>query len=126
MAWNFVHNLVKCISEKYLDLDIWGEIPHLYQLAVSISPEDTKFQILHAAQLVKHILGLKRAFGKTTFRLLYLWYDALGSEGAKHREETVEFVETAKCDGVAVHALSYQELIVRLADEYRISHKKYI
>jgi len=66
------------MKEKYLGLAIWDDIPHLHELAVSISPRDNRFQYLHAAQLIKHILGLKRAYGKTGFRLLYLWYDALG------------------------------------------------
>jgi hypothetical protein len=114
------------IKKKYLDLDIWQEISHLHKLAISISPNDDQFQYLHAAQLIKHILGLKRAFGKTNFRLLYLWYDALGNEGAKHRAEVSEFIEVAKSDGIVIHGMSYQELIVRLADNYRVSHKKYV
>lgn len=114
------------IKKKYLDLDIWQGISHLHELATSISPNDDQFQYLHAAQLIKHILGLKRAFGKTNFRLLYLWYDALGNEGAKHRAETSEFIEVAKLDGIVIHEMSYQELIVRLADSYRLSHKRYV
>ena len=114
------------IKKKYLDLDIWQEISHLHELAISISPNDDQFQYLHAAQLIKHILGLKRAFGKTNFRLLYLWYDALGNEGAKHRAEVSEFIEVAKSDGIVIHGMSYQELIVRLANSYRVSHKKYV
>ena len=114
------------IKKKYLGLDVWKEISHLHELAISISPSDNQFQYLHAAQLIKHVLGLKKAFGKTNFRLLYLWYDALGSEGAKHRAETSEFTKVAKSDGVVIHEMSYQELIVRLADRYRVSHEKYV
>jgi len=114
------------IKKKYLDLDIWEGIPRLHDLAKSISPDDHQFQLLHSAQLIKHILGLKKIFGKTNFRLLYLWYDALGREGAQHREEIYEFLEVAKSDDIAIHELSYQELIARLADNYRVSHKKYV
>lgn len=114
------------LKQKYLDLDIWEEIPCLHKLATLISPKDNHFQHLHAAQLIKHILGLKSEYRKTGFRLLYLWYDAIGSEGAKHREEINEFIETTKTDGIAIHELSYQELIIRLANEYRASHKEYI
>ena len=114
------------LKEKYLDLDVWEEIPRLQELATSISPKDNRFQHLHAAQLVKHILGLKREYGKTGFRLLYLWYNALGSEGAKHQEEINEFLEIAKSDGIAIHELIYQELITRLAIKYRASHKEYV
>lgn len=114
------------IKKKYLDLDIWEEIPYLHDLAKSISPDDDQFQHLHSAQLIKHILGLKKVFGKTNFRLLYLWYDALGSEGEKHRVEISKFLEVAKSDNIAIHELSYQELIAKLADNYRVAHKKYV
>lgn len=111
------------LKEKYLALDIWKDIPHLHELATSISPEDHRFKYLHAAQLVKHILGLKRAHGKTYFRLLYLWYDALGSEGVIHRDEVTRFMEKAKADDIAMHEISYQELITRLAEGHRDCHE---
>lgn len=114
------------LKEKYLALDIWGDTPHLHELAKSISPNDSSFKYLHAAQLVKHILGLHRAYGKTHFRLLYLWYDALGSDGAVHRDEIARFMETVKADDIAMHEISYQELITRLAEGYRDSHGPYI
>jgi hypothetical protein len=111
---------------KYLDLDIWEEIPQLHKLAIEISPEDKENEYLHRAQLIKHILGLKKAYGKANFRLLYLWYDTLGYAGWKHREETENFIEVAKSDGIFVHGMSYQELIVWMAENYRGSHQKYI
>ncbi|MFN2145990.1 MAG: hypothetical protein ACK2T7_11615, partial [Anaerolineales bacterium] len=111
---------------KYLDLDIWNEIPQLHGLAISISPNDTENEYLHRAQLIKHILGLKRAYGKTSFRLLYLWYDALGYEGWKHREEIKDFVDVARSDNILIHALSYQELIIKMNAYFRDSHQEYI
>ena len=64
------------IKPKYIQLkEIWRDIPNLYKFAKNISPNDDKFNHLHPAQLIKHILGLKEKFGKNKFRLLYLWYD---------------------------------------------------
>ncbi|MBW8011596.1 MAG: hypothetical protein FVQ83_10210 [Chloroflexi bacterium] len=114
------------IKEKYLEVDIWEEIPHLHKMAISISPNDDRFQHLHAAQLIKHILGLKREYGITNFRLLYLWYDTLGGEGGKHNDEIIEFLEVAKSDNIMMHEISYQELILRMADNYRYTHNDYI
>jgi len=114
------------MKEKYLELDIWEEIPKLYELAMAIGSEDKENKYLHQAQLIKHILGLKKAYGKINFRLLYLWYDTLGYAGWKHREEAARFVEIAKSDGIFVHEMSYQELIVWMADNYRDAHQKYI
>jgi hypothetical protein len=115
------------LKEKYLELtEIWKGIPNLRRFARTISPKDYHFVHLHPAQLVKHVLGLKKQYGKTNFRLLYLWYDCLGSEGSKHREEIKEFKEIAKADNIYFHALSYQELIIKLSKEYATSHRDYI
>ena len=115
------------IKPQYIGLDeIWKDIPNIYDLAKSICPDDNKFFYLHPAQLVKHILGLKKAFGKEGFRLLYLWYDVLGEEGAIHRKEIEAFSEVTRSDGVKFHALSYQELIAKLSNEYRSRHEKYV
>lgn len=115
------------VDPKYLELDkIWKDIPKLHDFAKSISPEDKKFSYLHLAQLIKHVLGLKNKFGKRRFRLLYLWYDSLGAEGAKHKEEINQFSNIIKTDEIFFHALSYQELIIRLSNEGQDSHDKYI
>ncbi len=114
------------LKEKYLGLDIWADIPNLYEYAKSISPKEEKNRYLHAAQLIKHILGLQRKYGKKGFRLLYLWYDVIGSEGAKHQEETDDFLSVSKADGIKVHAQSYQELISRIAIEHREDHNEYV
>ena len=76
--------------------------------------------------LLKHILGLKRQFGKAGFRLLYLWYDVLGDQGKRHRDEVLKFTEITKTDGIKFHSLTYQELIVKLANKLRTEHPDYI
>lgn len=114
------------MKEKYLKLDIWQNIPTLHKLAQTISPDDKQYQYLHPAQLIKHILGLKRAYGKNNFRLMYLWYDTLGYDGWQHRQEIEKFKQIAKADGIQFHATSYQELINKLANQHRQSHPDYI
>ena len=106
------------LREQYLQLkEIWSGIPHLQEFAKSLSPEDATFQYLHPAQLVKHILGLKNAFGKKGFRLMYLWYDVPGEEGYFHRKEAEQLVRICKTDGILFHARTYQEVIMSLAKE---------
>ncbi|MBW1799432.1 MAG: hypothetical protein JRJ85_01755 [Deltaproteobacteria bacterium] len=115
------------IDQKYLQLEsIWDDIPHLLRFAKTISPDDHNFFHLHPAQLVKHILGLKQKFNKNGFRLLYLWYDVLGHDGAVHRNEIDIFSEVTKSDGIKFHALSYQDLVVKLSKGYRNEHPEYI
>ena len=115
------------IKPAYLEVEeLWGDIPKLHKLANKISPDNNRTKYLDSAQLIKHILGLKSAFSKTEFKLLYLWYDVLGKEGAEHRDEIDAFTEIAKAEGVNFSALSYQELIVSLAEKYRQVHPEYV
>jgi hypothetical protein len=50
----------------------------------------------------------------------------LGEEGATNRNEIGTFSEVVKTDGVQFHAMTYQELIVRLSIGYRRDHERYI
>ncbi|MCL4561465.1 MAG: hypothetical protein M1281_12730 [Chloroflexi bacterium] len=113
------------LKPAYLKLlQLWSDIPNLYDFAKSISP-DENFIYLHSAQLIKHILGLKRRFGKSGFKLLYLWYDVLGKDGAIHQDEIYKFSGIAKADGIQLNAMSYQELILVLSSEYGQEHTTY-
>jgi hypothetical protein len=114
------------LDPKYFDNDgIWDGLSETRQLADEISPDDKHFQFLHAAQLIKHILGLNRKFGKRHYRLLYLYYDAFGEPGFRHREEVDVFTDVARSDSVAFHHATYQELIIRLT-QYREQHTEYV
>jgi len=115
------------ISPKYIELNKkWDNMPNLLKLAKEISPDDKKYFYLHPAQLMKHILGLKEKFGKNKFRLLYLWYDTIAPESAKHHKEIEEFIKITQADGVHFHTMSYQDLIIKLAKKYRDTHRDYI
>ncbi|MCF6267225.1 MAG: hypothetical protein L3J57_11865 [Desulfuromusa sp.] len=114
------------LDKKYLDNSpIWQYLSNIKSLAKAISPDDTQFVHLHAAQLIKHILGLNRKFGHGAYRLLYLWYDTFGEAGCKHHQEVGHFAEVARKDGVKFHAITYQDLIINLA-KFRERHEKYI
>jgi len=92
------------LDPKYFDNEnVWDGLIAIRQLADAISPNDKRFQFLHASQLIKHILGLNRKYGKSSYRLLYLYYDALGESGFRHRQEVDEFTQIARFDGVAFH-----------------------
>ena len=116
------------LKEKYFNLDenIWMDIPETYLLAKSISPTDNKYAFLHTAQLIKHILGLKKKYGKEHFKILYLWYDVLGECGCKHRHEIESFSKIVKKDNMAFHSISYQELIFQLHNRCTPNDVKYL
>ncbi len=104
----------------------WKDIPNLFDFAKTISPNDKSFDHLHPAQLIKHILGLKKEYGKNEFRLLYLWYDVLGNDGYKHRKEIEEFTKITKLDNIKFHSISYQELIIKMKDKFYNGNERYI
>ena len=101
------------------------EWPNLAKLAQQISPEDCIHQHLHAAQLLKHLLGLRTH--AVRFTLAYLWFDVRGPAGRRHRDEAHEFTLRARRDGLDVWAMSWQELWVALAEEApEAEHRAYL
>jgi hypothetical protein len=115
------------MSEKYFNSkNIWKGIPETKKLAEEIKPNDAKYKVLHAAQLIKHILGLKKKYGKSGFRLLYLWYDVIGIEGVEHRMEIEQFAKTVKKDGIKFSHITYQEVIAKLSREFYDENKNYV
>ena len=101
------------------------EWPNLAKLAQKITPEDRVHRHLHAAQLLKHLLGLKSRSKK--FTLLYLWFDVSGPASRRHRDEAHEFTLRARKDGVDVWAMTWQELWEALVEEARDDeHREYL
>ena len=114
------------LSPLYLDLEEWRDYPSLHTLAKAISPDDTTYERFHAAQILKHVLGLTRTHGVGRFRLLYLWYDAPGREANAHRTEVERFKTEASRDGLAFQATTYQDVITKLARTQRENHTSYV
>lgn len=128
------------LKQKYVEnLSLWKGLPNLHELAKEISPDDTKFQYLDAAQLIKHILGLKKniddcnschrpesgRFLSHGFHLLYLWYDVVGKAGGEHRREIERFAEIAKKDKVKFSHITYQEVIAKLSKVFYGGNEAY-
>jgi len=114
------------LDHKYLtNEDVWQNLSETQRLAKKLSPNDNLFRHLHAAQLIKHILGLNRRFGHSRYRFLYLWYDALGEPGYVHRKEVEEFADVVRSDGVVFHETTYQDVIICLG-KYREGHGDYV
>jgi len=104
------------LKEKYITSipKQWEDIPELFNLGKTLCPDDNHYKHLHPAQLIKHILGMKKIYGKSGFKLLYLWYDTIGHEGSNHRKEIDTFSEVTKNDKINFQAISYQELIAKI------------
>ena len=121
----------KVISKKYVDdKSFWNGLSNLYELANEISSTNDQFDYLDAAQLIKHVLGLmndkeKNKKGKNGFCLLYLWYDVIGEDGAKHRAEIEHFTKITKDDEINFKHITYQEIIIKLTEEFYTGNEEY-
>ena len=129
------------IQDSYTKKSLWKEIPHIEKLANAIHAQNyqienceikesievlRKTKRLDAAQLIKHILGLRTDDDKEILKnkeivLLYLWYDVPNSEEAKeHQEEIEAFASIAKADGINFRHITYQKVIENLnKEEYK-------
>lgn len=115
------------IKRAYLAyLNIWDALPHCRELAARLCPADNEFKHLHAAQLLKHVLGLRHSYGLTGFILTYLWYDVPGNEGAQHRQELETFAAVVRQDGIEFRAVTYQQVLLNLAREQYHEHASYV
>ena len=67
---------------------VWSAVglPHCQALADDLQRGRERLKLLHAAQLLKHALGLAKS-GAPERTLLYLYYDCPGREAAAHRSE---------------------------------------
>ncbi len=143
----------KALKTAYIeDESLWNGLPNLYKLAKKISPGNDMFRYLDAAQLIKHILGLRNTYCmqkdkedgqdcalsnakevrslKTTskpheFYLVYLWYDVPGEDGFRHRKEIEQFAEIAEADGINFKHITYQEVIAALTKNAYEENKAY-
>lgn len=136
------------MQDSYIEKEsLWRGIPHIEKLANAIHAQNyqienckikesidnlRKTKRLDAAQLIKHILGLrtddneKISKYKENFTLLYLWYDVPGTEESKeHQEEIEAFASIAKADGINFRHITYQKVIEYLKN-YKNEHKEYI
>ena len=118
-------------------------IKGLYE-ALDIADENTKndennndkgryifdYKYLDGAQLIKHILGITNNLDendKTEITLVYLWYDALGADGAAHRNEIEDFRNKVEsCTSIKVRHITYQEIICNLCKRLVDSHRDYL
>jgi hypothetical protein len=95
-------------------VDLWTDAgrPRCQALALDIDAGGERFKYLHAAQLLKHALGLART-APADSTLLYLYYDWPGRERDVHAAELERFTAWVRPE-VDFRALTYQAMFARL------------
>ncbi len=94
--------------------DLWAAAgrPRCQTLANDIEAGRELFRYLHAAQLLKHALGLAKS-GPAESTLLYLYYDHASRERAAHQAELDRFTAHVRLE-LDFRALTYQALFAGL------------
>ncbi len=81
------------------------------------------FELLDAAQLLKHMLGLARSGHK--WSLCYLWYNPGGLLADQHQKELLQFAQRIGNDSSHFTSLTYQDLFRRLCGLLGEEHAGY-
>ena len=105
---------------------LWQNIPLLRELAEKIHQGKKLHKHVHISQLIKHVLGLMKEYKKENFYLIYLWYNVPCDEGCHAKKEIDQIASTFETDGINFKAITYQELIIKLAETCRESYPEYV
>jgi hypothetical protein len=106
------------LSAKYLDdalAPLWKDRPALLALAKACTGPELAYVHLDVAQLLKHLLGLRKQGSGRPTHLLYLYIDHAGPAATRHRDEIQRFASAAMADEVGFSAVSYQSVMSLLA-----------
>ena len=115
------------LKQPYLDLaEAWAEIPACRTLAEKLATSKAGFARFDAAQLIRHILGLKFGVPIQKVRLVYLYFDAIGDEAAEHRAELRRFEEILSRDPIRFIPMTVQEFVLRTVSRCRNEHQRYV
>ena len=99
--------------KKYLEAaHVWQGLPALKQIAEEVLAQEgkrTSWCYLDVPQLIKHVLGLSRAYTPQGFTLLYLWYDLDLEEAKEHEKEILMFQHRISSE-VDFQNMKYQSL----------------
>ncbi len=101
------------VSSYFETSGLWDDLPLCCGLAELIK-EGKQFTCLDAAQLLKHILALRRTHKEQGFTLLYLWYDIRDSDAADVHRKEIENFHQLVCREVSFRSMTYQELFAAL------------
>lgn len=100
-------------ADKYFNKQgLWDGLPGLRQLAQRISTGELSYTTLHAAQLIKHALGMRHTFGEG-FVLAYYWHRLPGEVGDRHAAELAQFKAAAGND-ISLRSVTVAQLLDRI------------
>ena len=113
----------RVFKDKYFPADghVWAEagLPRCQALADELQSGAERFRFLHAAQLLKHALGLAKS-GAREWGLVYLYFEQPGREAPTHRAELERVVARLTAE-VDLRVSTYQQLWAALAQTSNVA-----
>lgn len=118
-----------CFKSAHFAPRVWAGLPRSESLASGLYAGTASFELLDAPQLLKHILGLSRAYGVGGFRLVHLYYDYFGQDNASRQQyetECTRFAQAVSGEVDFAH-LTYQDLFacLRQSTPPSVTHDPY-
>ena len=120
-------NIINTFKESYFNKqDLWNNLSKCEKLAKKINENKIVFSSLATSQLLKHILGLSKAF-PNGFSLLYLWYEIPSEYARRHTDEINLFKDHIQGE-VDFRFMTYQHLFTTIKDftDADESYKSYL
>ena len=108
--------LTRAYAERKDLLDSW---PRMLRIARSLDGRSEEApQRIHASQLIRQLMVMRKNFGRSNFALIHLWYDASDRDARAYQAEIDDFTLKARQDGIAFLSRSWQQVfkLVRESD----------
>src|SRR5205085_7770218 len=105
---------------------LWADagLPGAQLLADRVNDGSAPFDVLDAAQLLKHMLGLQS--GGQPWSLCCLWYDVGGEISQMHQRDLDRFSSDLGADRHRFWSQTYQQFFNRISVDADNEHKIYV
>lgn len=99
--------LTRAYADRKDLLDGW---PRLQRIARSLDGRsESAPRRIHAAQMIRQLMVMRKNFGRSNFAIVHLWYDVEDRDARGYQAELDDFALKARQDGVAFLAISWQQ-----------------
>ncbi|HPT28724.1 MAG TPA: hypothetical protein PLZ95_20050 [Bryobacteraceae bacterium] len=97
--------LTRAYSDRKDLLDGWPRMLRLARMLDGRSEEAPRR--IHASQLIRQLMVMRKNFGRSNFALIHLWYDVNDRDARAYQAELDDFALRARQDGIAFLARSW-------------------
>jgi len=99
--------LTRAYAERKDLLDGWPRIQRVARSLDGHSESAPRF--IHASQLIRQLMVMRKNFGRANFALIHLWYDVNDRDARAYQAEIDDFALKARQDGIAFLSKSWQQ-----------------